>query len=133
MLRLAGVDPSRQLGTCRIRPTQRVGPDGWVVSEVALSFLQRVQLSAKEARRLTGRSTGPIELAGGGLLRFDESGQLSFSNLKPVLDPFRQTWRWQRAPTVAAATDAQPRGDFFRDLHRPAQPAPPTDAATSRR
>ena len=132
LLRLAGVDPSRQLGTCRIRPTQRVGPDGWVVSEVALSFLQRVQLNAGEARRLTGRATGQIDLAGGGLLRFDESGRLNFASLKPVLDPSRQPWRWKRASTGAMATDAPPR-NFFQDLHQPAQPAPPTQAPTSRR
>jgi hypothetical protein len=90
----AALDPDAPVVVERVRPSVRVGPDGFVVTEIGASFVQRVPLSRAQAQRRLGlRTTGPVVLRGGGLLRFDESGRLGYAALKPVLDPDRQQAR----------------------------------------
>lgn len=90
LLSAAKIDPTRPISVERVRPTLRVGPDGFVVSEIGATFTQEFHLSPAQARTLGISSRGPVFIRGGGQLRFDEGGRLSFAALKPILDPERQ-------------------------------------------
>ncbi|MDQ0095391.1 hypothetical protein [Paeniglutamicibacter psychrophenolicus] len=86
----AKLDPAGRIVLDRVRPSQRISPDGFAVSEIEVSFVQELRLDAAAARKRGLRSRSAVVLRGGGLLRFDEGGRLAFSALKPVLDVQRQ-------------------------------------------
>ncbi|MCY7405590.1 MAG: hypothetical protein LH475_13380 [Cryobacterium sp.] len=90
LLEAAKIDPTRPITVERVRPTLRVGPDGFVVSEIGATFTQEFRLSAAQARSFGLATRAPVLIRGGGQLRFDEGGRLSFAALKPILDPERQ-------------------------------------------
>lgn len=123
LLKAAAIDPNAPIVVERVRPSQRVGLDGFVVTEIGASFVQMVPLTQREARQRLGlRVTGPVVLRGGGLLRFDEGGRLSFAALKPVLDSARQQARLDEsagATTVdqSPSTVAARRAAVFTHLH----------------
>lgn len=110
LLAAAKIDPTRPISVARVRPTLRVGPDGFVVSEIGANFTQEFRLSLTEARKFGLATRGPVYMRGGGQLRFDEGGRLIFAALKPILDTARQQAkldaRERTRPTDAAATDA---------------------------
>ena len=83
----------------RVRPSTRVGPDGFVVSEIGASFVQSVTLSKSEARNKLGLRVDSdyYTVRGGGLLRFDEGGRLCFAALKPVMDA---EWQQEKLETI---------------------------------
>jgi hypothetical protein len=123
LLRALAIDPDAPVVVERVRPSQRVGLDGFVVTEISASFTQIVSLTQREARQRLGlRAPGPVLLRGGGLLRFDEGGRLCFVALKPVLDRERQQARLDESagPTTvdqSAATVEQRRAAVFTHLH----------------
>ncbi|TFD12727.1 hypothetical protein E3T35_05345 [Cryobacterium sp. TMT1-2-2] len=121
LLAAARIDPTRPIAVERVRPTLRVGPDGFVVSEIGATFTQEFRLSAAEARSLGLATRAPVFIRGGGQLRFDEGGRLSFAALKPILDPDRQ-----RAKLAAAQLATRP-ANAAAPVTRPAAapPVPP--------
>ena len=98
----AMLDPDTPVTVDRVRPSVRVSPDGFVVSEIGASFAQEVHLTRRAAsQRLGIRAAGDLTVRGGGLLRFDEGGRLSFAAIKTVMDPQRQQAKYavqQAAP-----------------------------------
>lgn len=90
LLDAAKLDPQAEISIDRVRPSLRISPDGFAVSEIGASFAQQLRLTAAEARKLGLRTESNVVLRGGGLLRFDEGGRLCFAALKPVLDIPRQ-------------------------------------------
>jgi hypothetical protein len=98
-----------------------------VGSEISASFTQMVPLTQREARQRLGlRVPGPVLLRGGGLLRFDEGGRLSFAALKPVLDRERQQARMDESagPTIidqSPSTIEGRRAAVFTHLHTAAR------------
>lgn len=125
LLDAVAVDPDRPLVVERVRPSLRVGPDGFVVSEIGAVFTQYLPMTARQARNRLGlRTAGPVVLRGGGLLRFDEGGRLVFAALKPVLDHERQQARLdggELPATLGAATRTAPeqRAAVFTRMHAP--------------
>ncbi|WP_077490046.1 hypothetical protein [Sinomonas mesophila] len=106
LMRAMDLDEDTGLRVDRVRPTVRVGPDGFIVSEICASFVQEVLLTRREARdRLGLRILGDYAVVrGGGTLRFDEGGRLCFAALKPVMDAQRQ----QARAATARAEREQP-------------------------
>jgi hypothetical protein len=123
LLRAAAIDPDVPLVVERVRPSLRVGPDGFVVSEIGASFVQQVPMSAYDARRRLGlKVRGNVVLRGGGLIRFNEGGRLAFAALKPVLDAERQQARMDEAagPSLLGVSEpdiADLRADVFSEMH----------------
>lgn len=105
LMRAMDLDEETGIRIDRVRPTVRVGPDGFVVSEICASFVQDVRLSRREARdRLGLRTEGEVvAVRGGAVLRFDEGGRLCFAALKPVMNGERQQ---ARAATARAEREA---------------------------
>ena len=125
ILRAAAIDPDVPLLVERVRPSLRVAPDGFVVSEIGASFVQQVPMSAYEARNRLGlRTHDPVVLRGGGLIRFNEGGRLSFAAIKPVLDADRQQQRLDESagPSVLGMAEkevAERRAAVFGYMHGP--------------
>lgn len=93
LLEAAGIDDRHSIVVERVRPSTRVSPDGFVVSEIGASFVQQFAMTAKEARKFGLGGHGPLMVRGGGIIRFDEGGHLCYVALKPVLDLERQRRR----------------------------------------
>jgi len=137
LLAAAKIDPTRPISVDRVRPTLRVGPDGFVVSEIGATFTQEFRLSAADARRFGLSTRAPVIIRGGGQLRFDEGGRLSFAVLKPILDVTRQQAKLDAqqqmtrpadAPAKAPAPGADPAARTTRTAKIVAAPAPDVPA-----
>ncbi|PQZ88630.1 hypothetical protein CQ018_16715 [Arthrobacter sp. MYb227] len=90
LMNAAKIDPTARIIVDRVRPSLRLSPDGFTVAEIEASFVQELRLTQSAARKLGLRCSSAVLLRGGGMLRFDEGGRLSFAALKPVLDVQRQ-------------------------------------------
>ncbi|MBV1780475.1 hypothetical protein KRR55_15265 [Paeniglutamicibacter sp. ABSL32-1] len=122
LLDAAKLDPAAKITIDRVRPSLRISPDGFAVSEIGASFVQELRLARSEAARLGLRTTSAVVLRGGGLLRFDEGGRLCFAALKPLLDAGRQQELLDRADEARSA--AQRIGASM--FHPPAAAGPPS-------
>ncbi|MFJ4260953.1 hypothetical protein ACIPYU_00735 [Paenarthrobacter nicotinovorans] len=92
LLEAARLERRTPLSSTRVRTSERVSPDGFIISEIGASFIQTVRMSRREAYVRLGVKTGRdyIDVRGGGLLRFDAGGRLVYAALKPVMDRDRQ-------------------------------------------
>jgi hypothetical protein len=88
-----------------VTPCARVAPDGFVVNEVVVTYIQKLDGTVAELRELARSRGGELlippgvsdttrlELLGGGTLIFDEFGRLRYHQPKPLLDWDRQSRR----------------------------------------
>ncbi|MBO1266815.1 hypothetical protein [Arthrobacter cavernae] len=92
LLDAARLELRTPLSSTRVRTSERVSPDGFIISEIGASFIQTVRLSRREAHVRLGLKTEReyVDIRGGGLLRFDAGGRLVYAALKPVMDRERQ-------------------------------------------
>ncbi|NQD87709.1 hypothetical protein HP499_07815 [Paenarthrobacter sp. CM16] len=92
LLEAARLERRTPLSSTRVRTSERVSPDGFVISEIGASFIQTVRMSRREAYVRLGLKTRRdfVDIRGGGLLRFDAGGRLVYAALKPVMDRDRQ-------------------------------------------
>lgn len=102
-----GIESDWHLQVESVRPAVRVGPDGLVIAETVVDYVQMHDLTAAQARELAGRANGagalavPAELAddvqlqlwGGGTLIFDQFGRAKLHQRKPLHDWARQSAR----------------------------------------
>ena len=101
-----------------VNPTVRVGPDGMMVSETVVEYVQSAKLRGDELHRhgfrrpLSMPKDASIKLYGGGTLIFDVRGQLKYHIGFPISDPSRQN------PILEYQCD---RGGYI----RPGQGKPP--------
>lgn len=118
LLDAARLERRTPLSSTRVRTSERVSPDGFVVSEIGASFIQTVRMSRREAFVRLGLRTQRefVDIRGGGLLRFDAGGRLVYAAFKPVLDRERQAAMFvsdeQHAVEEAASSAA--RSKFHR-------------------
>ncbi|ASN20957.1 hypothetical protein CGK93_15675 [Arthrobacter sp. YN] len=92
LLEAARLERRTPLSSTRVRTSERVSPDGFIISEIGASFIQTVRMSRREAYVRLGLKTRRdfVDIRGGGLLRFDAGGRLVYAALKPVMDRERQ-------------------------------------------
>lgn len=92
LLDAARLERRTPLSSTRVRTSERVSPDGFIISEIGASFIQTVRMSRREAYVRLGLKTRRdfVDIRGGGLLRFDAGGRLVYAALKPVMDRERQ-------------------------------------------
>jgi len=88
-----------------VQPCTRVGPDGFVVREVVVTYIQMLEGSVAELTALAAATgadlaTPPgvdvnatLQMLGGGALIFDEYGRAKYHHRKPLLDWHRQSRR----------------------------------------
>jgi hypothetical protein len=118
LLDAARLERRTPLSSTRVRTSERVSPDGFVVSEISASFIQTVRMSRREAFVRLGLKTTRdyVDIRGGGVLRFDAGGRLVYAAFKPVLDRERQVAMFvsdeQHSAEQAASSSA--RSKFHR-------------------
>lgn len=107
-------------------PSIRQGPDGFFLKETVVTYIQRAELFGAEVGAILGcgrpdgmRPTQRIEAFGGGVLIFDQYGQIKYHIAHPLRSEKRQFARlqylWDTGLTIA-----RPKGmrDRFAGLHR---------------
>lgn len=128
-----------------VRPSVRVGPDGFVAHETVVTYLQHVRGSIAELEHLSqdpsmryGRTTATLKVPpdidpatgldiwGGGSVIFDQFGRPKWHQHKPLLDWDRQSRRLQHLsrttePNSAGVIGGRPsdRSEPLAALHHP--------------
>lgn len=111
-----------------VQPCTRVGPDGFVVREVVVTYIQMLDGTIAELAALA-RAAGAslalppdvdpatkLQMLGGGALIFDEYGRAKYHHRKPLLDWDRQS---RRLAYLAHHGLADTRGRFGYSLGTP--------------
>ncbi|HEY5708012.1 MAG TPA: hypothetical protein VIS51_01295 [Solirubrobacterales bacterium] len=125
------IDRTWQTRVQFVRPSVRFGPDGLFVSEVVTDYVQRVQLEAREAKKMGVavpkgvKPTTALELWGGGVVVFDQFGRAKLHQRKPLSDWKRQSRRLAYLARHSLSdtrgrlgfTLSTPRGQRFAALH----------------
>ena len=117
-----------------VEPAVRVGPDGLVVQETLVDYVQSLEGPAEELRRLSGEAlvlpgglapSTPLQLWGGGAIVFDQFGRAKYHQAKPLDDWERQSRRLAHL-VRAGLRDTRgrvgfsagtPRGQRFAEFH----------------
>jgi hypothetical protein len=108
------------------RPSVRVGPDGFFLKETIVPYVQRAELFGSEVGAILGcaRPDGMptnrrLEAFGGGVLIFDQYGQIKYHIAHPLRAEKRQFARlqylWETGRTIASDRGMR---DRFAGLHR---------------
>lgn len=126
-----GIDRGWQTQVEAIRPSLRFGPDGLLVSEAIAHYVQRLELTAAEAKQ-RGMAVPdgmppemPLQLWGGGVMVFDQFGGAKLHHAKQLTDWERQSRRlaylWSHGLTDSKKrlgfTITTSRGQRFAALH----------------
>lgn len=116
-----------------VLPTQRIGPDGLIVSEAVATYIQMADMLASEFESISGltlppgvEAKTPLQFFGGGTLVFDQFGRLKLHIVKRLDDWPRQL---RRLDYLAGSgirdskgrlgfSTGTPRGQAFAELHR---------------
>jgi hypothetical protein len=108
-----------------VRPSIRIGPDGFTLRETVAEYVQIMTLQARELKAVLKieppRELPPtmrIRIYGGGALIFDEYGQLKYKIANRIEDAKRQTARLKFLWETGALDSEQRAGLRFAQLHR---------------
>ena len=144
--RTLGIDPTVYTFVENIRPSTRIGPDGLVVNEVLVDYVQSLRGKPDEvAAWIETRADGAgftlpaglpadeeIQIWGGGVLIFDQFGRAKLHQRKAISDGLRQAARLASL-VKSAQHDRQGRfgfslgtalGQRFAGLHADARRSP---------
>ena len=127
-----GIDTAYYTHVEAVRPSQRVGPDGLIVSESVASYVQMLELTVGELCSVSGAAlpadldpATPLQVFGGGTLVFDQFGRAKLHVYKPLGDWDRQVRRLEhlhraglyREGSAIGSTYGKARGQSFAELH----------------
>lgn len=108
-----------------VRPSIRIGPDGFALRETVAEYVQIMTLQARELKAALNIKPPPdlpatmrIRIYGGGALVFDEYGQLKYKIANLIEDDKRQTARLKFLWETGALDSEQKAGLRFAQLHR---------------
>jgi len=106
-------------------PSIRIGPDGFTLRETVAEYVQIMTLQARELKALLKiepprdlPATMRIRIYGGGVLIFDEYGQIKYKIANRIEDRKRQTARLKYLWESGALDSEQKAGMRFAQLHR---------------
>jgi hypothetical protein len=143
---LLGISLDFHTRVTSLRPSVRVGPDGFVVSETVVTYTQQVEGSVADLVALSARQRHPfapadqvlsppagmdsrteVRMFGGGTIIFDQFGRPKYHQHKPLLDWDRQSRRlrylFERGQTDSLErfgfSPRTPAREPFAALHRP--------------
>jgi hypothetical protein len=109
----------------RVLSSTRVGPDGFVVSEIIADYIQMLRTAPDRlppgVQAPAGmRTDKDVELLGGGVLVFDQFGRFRLHQRKPILDAERQNRRLEHLVThgILARDGSVGTSDGQGDVHR---------------
>jgi hypothetical protein len=96
-----GISRAYYLKVEDVLPAVRVGPDGFVLSESVADYVQQLETTLADLRRIRPRDFDaiglpdgtPVKLWGGGSIIFDQFGRVKYHQRKPLDDWARQARR----------------------------------------
>jgi hypothetical protein len=107
-----------------VRPSTRQGPDGFLIRETVVTYVQTVDMFAAECKVLLGFErphgmppTEPLQVFGGGAIVFDQYGRIKFHIAHRLTDAARQLKRLEYLAARGAAAPPRARRDRFAALH----------------
>jgi hypothetical protein len=115
-----------------VRPSQRIAPDGLIVAESVATYVQMLELTARELEETaelaipeTLDPATPVQLFGGGTLVFDQFGRLKLHIHKNLDDWRRQLRRIEYLHRTGRSdsrkrlgySSGAARGQAFAELH----------------
>ena len=125
------IDPDSYVEVASVRPSIRIGPDGFVLHETVAEYIQILTLQANELKKRLGivppKRIDPrrrVRIFGGGALIFDEYGQLKYQIANRIenvrhqqerLNHLADTGFFDEPPEPRAPTGPQSQ---FAELHR---------------
>jgi hypothetical protein len=108
-----------------VRPSIRIGPDGFTLRETVAEYVQIMTLQARELKTALKITSPPdlpptmrIRIFGGGALIFNEYGQLKYKIANRIEDAKRQTARLKYLWESGALDGDQDEGLRLARLHR---------------
>jgi len=119
-----GVDEDGYVEVASVRPSVRIGPDGFVLRETVAEYVQMQTLAAKELKPALGITPPPempgwrrVRLFGGGALVFDEYGQLKYQIANRIEDARRQQARLAYLWETGFFDEAPDQKSHFAKVH----------------
>jgi hypothetical protein len=119
------IDPDSYVEVESVRPSVRVGPDGFVLHETVAEYVQILTLQADELKKRLGivapNGTDPkrrIRIFGGGALIFDEYGQLKYQIANRIENAKHQQARLDHLGKSGFFDEPPPPQLQLAELHR---------------
>jgi hypothetical protein len=108
-----------------VRAATRVGPDGLMLRETVVEYVQQVRMFGAEVTAILGcprpagmPTTQPLSAYGGGTLVFDQYGRVKYHVAHPLRDPKRQQERLDYLWNNGFFDQTDDRRSRFATLHR---------------
>ena len=108
-----------------LNPSIRQGPDGFLVRETVVTYIQKLDMFAAECKALLGfeRPTGMstkqrLQVFGGGTLIFDQYGRIKYHIAHSIGDMARQQRRLEFLAGIDSTVPRRGMRDRFASLHR---------------
>jgi len=123
-----GIDTNGNVEVQSVRPSMRIAPDGFILRETIVEYVQRLRLTAGELRDDFDVKVpsaipdwGRLKILGGGVIVFDEYGQVKFNIAHGLLatpgDRARQTARIKHLFETGYYDEQQQPASRFALLH----------------
>jgi hypothetical protein len=123
--RALGLDDRGYLRICSVRPSTRIGPDGFSLRETVCEYLQVFDIFGAEAKATLGMerpqgmpSTQRITAYGGGIIIFDQFGHIKYHIEHRLDDTARQAARLEYLWRTGQLNAQQDGRNQFSNLHR---------------
>lgn len=119
-----GVDDRSYTHVVSVRPSVRIGPEGFLLRETICEYVSRANIFGAELKSVCGvdprpegiDSNTPLTVYGAGTLVFDQYGQLKFHIARRMADA---GWQRRRLEYLFGAPGEDPEaGNAFANLHR---------------
>jgi hypothetical protein len=128
-----GIDTGYYTHVEAVQPSQRVGPDGLIVTETVANYIQLLELTAAEFDQRSGTASMQLDdgtrvlVFGGGTLVFDQFGRAKLHIFKRLDDWERQHRRLTYLCNAGLFSNkgligssyGEARGQLFAELHAP--------------
>jgi hypothetical protein len=108
-----------------VRPSTRHAPDGFIVKETIVTYVQVLDMFAAECKALLGferpegmPTTQRLQVFGGGAIVFDQYGRIKYHIPHRLRDMERQRRRLEYLAAIGATAPRRDARDRFAALHR---------------
>jgi hypothetical protein len=119
------IDKDSYIEVQSVRPSIRIGPDGFVLHETVAEYIQILTLQANELKQKLGlrppngvQPTRRIRIFGGGALIFDEYGQLKYQIANRIENTKQQQARLDYLAASGFFDTPPPTQGRFAEIHR---------------
>ena len=120
-----GINERVPVAVASLHPSVRFGPDGFLIRETVVTYIQQLDMFASECKTLLGFERPPgmpttqrLQVFGGGTLIFDQYGRIKFHIPRRLEDKKRQYNRLVYLAGIDMTTPRRGMRDRFAAIHR---------------